>query len=205
MAISFAGRMPDSGQRRNRLEVAGRPVRDWSQDPAREAPMRNRQTAPWTILLTLVPAGAGAALPAGAYGWMAGLAGSCWAAAYPDGTEDRQCYHSQYDRYLRGTIEIVSPGTDRPPYRGDSVFFWDPDRSEIEVHFWSDAGSHGIMTGRLDGERIVFGNPPGGGGAETRTVWTAIDAGSFRVARQRRAGDGWVDVMTLAYSRIPAG
>lgn len=148
---------------------------------------------------------AAADLPGGAFGWMAELAGSCWSAAYPDGTRDTQCYGIQFGRYLRGTIEIVAPGgatPRRPPYRGDSVFFWEPDRAEMAVHYWSDAGSHGVMTGRVEGATIVFeGLPRADAAPATRTVWTRTGRDSFRVVRQRRDGELWSEALALVYAR----
>jgi hypothetical protein len=156
---------------------------------------------------TLGTAAPAAELPDGAFGWMAELAGSCWSAAYPDGTRDTQGYGAQFGRYLRGTIEIVAGGDPppRPPYRGDSVFFWDPERSEMAVHFWSSAGSHGMMTGRVEGGTIVFDALARPGGAPTtRTVWTRTGPDSFRVVQQRRNGEQWSEALALVYSRTAA-
>ena len=109
------------------------------------------------------PSASEAALPPGAFGWMSELAGHCWSPDYADGTRDRQCYTIQYDRYLRGTIEILFAGGGRPSYRGDSVFFWEPERSQILVHYWSSAGNHGVMTRQVDGETVVpFGSVASG-------------------------------------------
>ena len=49
---------------------------------------------------------------------MADLAGHCWSATYADGTRDTQCYRLQFDRYLRGTIEIA-PIDSLPLYNED--------------------------------------------------------------------------------------
>ena len=138
------------------------------------------------------------------YGWMDELAGHCWSATHPDGTRDTQCYTLQYNRFLRGTIEIVAPasGPSRPPYRGDSVFLWDAARSEIAFHYWSNAGNVGAVTGRVEGETLVFPNPGRGSNAPpTRTVWTRIDANSFRVAVQRQTAGDWADEVSLVYTR----
>jgi hypothetical protein len=110
----------------------------------------------------------------------------------------------QYGRYLRGTIEIIADGAgsaSRPPYRGDSIFFWHGERAEMDVHYWSDAGAHGVMTGRVEGDRIVFRGIPSPGAAEMRTIWTRSDPDSFRVLQQRRDGEGWVDVVSVVYAR----
>lgn len=153
-------------------------------------------------MLLAAPAAAGDP-PDGAYGWMAELAGACWSATYPDGTRDTQCYSAQYGRFLRGTIEVLpGPASSRPPYRGDSVAFWDPDRGEIAVHYWSDAGNHGVMTGRIEGETIVFPMPARDGGEPSiRTVWTRIGADGFRIVQQRREAERRSDTLSIAYSR----
>lgn len=155
-----------------------------------------------TLSLAATAPAAAADLPDGAYGWMAELAGSCWSAVFPDGTRDTQCYSVQYGRYLRGTIELApGPAASRPLYRGDSVAFWDGETGEIAVHYWSDAGSHGVMTARLDGETIVFARPPRPGGSETRMVWTRTGPDSYRVVQQRREGEAWLDGQAVDYAR----
>ena len=85
----------------------------------------------------------------GTFGWIDELAGHCWSAVHPNSTRDTQCYSIQFGRFLRGTIEIVaSASAARPPYRSDSVFGWNGERSEIAFHYWSSAGTMGTVTGR---------------------------------------------------------
>jgi hypothetical protein len=156
----------------------------------------------------LTTAAAAEDLPDDAFGWMDDLAGHCWSAVHPDGTRDTQCYATQFDRYLRGTIEIVAPPAagGHPPYRGDSVFIWNPARSEIIFHYWSSAGSNGVITGRVEGDRLIFPDLSRSGEApRTRTVWTRIDADRFRVVQQRLDGETWADGMSLVYARDAAG
>ena len=161
----------------------------------------------WSLVGGFAATAAAEDLPDGAFGWMDDLAGYCWSATYPDGTRDTQCYATQFDRYLRGTIEIVAPpgAGGRPPYRGDSVFVWEPARSEIVFHYWSSAGSNGVITGRVDGEQLVFpGISRNGEAPQTRTVWTRIDADSYRVVQQRLNGETWADGVSLVYRRSAA-
>ena len=148
-------------------------------------------------------AASGAGLPDGAFGWMQELAGSCWVATYPDGTRDEQCYDTQFDRFLRGTIEIRAAAADRQPYRGDSVLAWDSARSEIRFTFWGSRGNHGSLIGRVEGRQIIFPGQDAAGaqGPITRTVWSRIDERSFRVVQQSSDGSRWSDVMTLVYVR----
>ena len=151
-------------------------------------------------------AAVGEDLPDGAFGWMDELAGHCWSAVYPDGTRDTQCYTTQFGRFLRGTIEIL-PGpaaAASSPYRGDSVFVWNGERSEIAFHYWSSAGSSGVITGRVEGEQLIFPTPARLGGPEVRTVWTRTGPDAFRVVQQRRNGEGWADGMILTYARATA-
>ena len=157
-------------------------------------------------LLLLAPPTAGAALPEGAFGWMAGLAGHCWRADLGDGTSDTQCYSTQFGRFLRGTIEIAAPdAAGRPPYRGDSLLAWNADRAEIAFRYWGSAGNVGEFVGTLAGEDIVFTSVPGPSGAApaTRNVWTRIDGDSYRVVRQKRSGGAWTDLLAVTYSRLP--
>lgn len=145
-------------------------------------------------------------LPDGAFSWLAGLAGHCWRAAYPDGTSDTQCYGVQFDRFMRGTIEIVAPpAAGRQPYRGDSLLAWDAERSEIAFRYWGSAGNLGEVVGTLADGDIVFTpvSGPSGEAPATRNVWTRIDDDAYRVVRQRRSGDTWVDVLSVTYARLP--
>ena len=166
--------------------------------------MRNRLALALSVLaVALAPAAAMAEdLPEGAFGWMDELAGHCWSAEHPDGTRDTQCYSTQYGRFLRGTIEIVAPpAAGRPTYRGDSVFVWNGERSEIAFHYWSSAGNSGTVTGRLEGDRLIFPAPSRAGAPATRMVWTRLGPYSFRVVQQREEAAGWADAGTFIYRR----
>ena len=155
--------------------------------------------------MAAVPAAAPAALPEGAFGWMADLAGSCWTGTYADGTtRDTQCYSTQYDRFLRGTIEIVGSDGSRPPYLGDSVFVWDPATRRMKFYYWSSGGSDGVANGQFEGERIDFPNPPraDSDAPPTRTSWTRLTPDSYRVTLQRQVDGQWSDVMAVDYHRV---
>lgn len=136
-------------------------------------------------------------LPAGAYDWMGTLAGSCWSATAPKGVRDTQCYRAQYDRFLRGTIEISTPDA-IPPYRGDSLLVWHAAERRIDFLYWGSSGRHGRMTGRIEDGKILFTTNPT---SPNRTVWTRIDPDSFAVVQQRRDGETWIDGLTLRYRR----
>jgi hypothetical protein len=162
-------------------------------------------------IIALAAAGAGAqaapseTLAEGAFGWMRELAGHCWTGIYPDGaTSDRQCYSSQYGRYLRGTIEIAGGNGERAPYRGDSVFAWDPAAGEMKFYYWGSGGNHGTSVGRVDGDSIYFPNPPSAdpNAPPTRTRWTRMDAHSFRVTMEAEVDGQWVDRMAVTYRRV---
>ena len=137
-------------------------------------------------------------LPAGAFGWIGELAGSCWTGVHPDGaTRDTQCYSSQYGRFLRGTIEIAAAAaaggpSERPPYRGDSVFTWDPERSELTFIYWGSRGNHGRSTGRIEDERIVFDMAPSTDpdAPPRRAVWTRVGPDSCRCLYSAAAARG---------------
>jgi hypothetical protein len=149
------------------------------------------------LICTTLAMPASADLPNGAYGWMRTLAGACWSATTPNGLRDTQCYHTQYDRFLRGTIEIASPDG-IPPYRGDSLLVWEATEARIDFLYWGSSSRHGRMIGRIEAGRIVFATDAG---TPNRTVWTQIDPDSFEVVQQQRNGETWVDTLTLRYRR----
>lgn len=161
-----------------------------------------------TVALSLVPpaiaADAPAASPLAPFGWLAELAGSCWTGTDAEGrTTDRQCYSTQYERFLRGTIEIhAGSATGKSAFEGDSIFFHDAARDRLVYSYWASTGHVGRAEAWFDGTRLVF--PPadeGDGPAATRSTWDRLDTDSFRVTRERRDGDGWSPTMTVVYRR----
>lgn len=149
---------------------------------------------------------AAASLPPGHFGWMADLAGACWRADYPDAkTTDTQCYSTQYDRYLRGTIEIRSGAPGARTYRGDSTFVWDPETAGMRFHYWSSEGNNGVSQGMIRDGAIIFTNPPSTDAAKParRSVWSRVSPDSYRVTLQQNESEaGWRDVRSVTYSRF---
>jgi hypothetical protein len=163
------------------------------------------------LALSLAPAAVSAAVapaptPLAAFGWLADLAGSCWIGTDADGrTTDRQCYSTQYDRFLRGTLEIhAGSATGRSAFEGDSVFFHDAARDRLVYSYWASTGHVGRAEAHFEGPRLLF--PPaddGGVAVATRSTWDRLDADSFRVTRERRDGEAWSPTMTVVYRRDP--
>jgi hypothetical protein len=165
-----------------------------------------RHPAALAILVLAVVAGdARAADPAGGLlaglGWLRELAGHCWRGEQADGTvSDIQCYELQFDRHLRGTIEL--PGAqkgDAPKLRGDSVWSWDPARQKIVVVTWSAAAPVAQLEATLDGELIRFAFGP-----NARSTWQRTGADGYTVVRERRDGDDWREDRRVTYRRSPA-
>ena len=72
----------------------------------------------------------------------------------------------------------------------------------MPVHYRSDAGSHGVTTGRVESGTIVFaGLPRSDGAPSTRTVWTRTGPDRFRVVQQRRDGEQWTEALALTSLR----
>lgn len=145
--------------------------------------------------------------PLARFSWLRELSGACWSGTYPDGSmKDTQCYETQFGRYVRGTAELVPlvDNAPRPGHKGDSVFAWDAANDRITYFFWSDAGAFGTAEALVDGDRIVFPTParPGTSAPPSRTVWSRIDADSFRVVREKKEGEGWKPTLTVTYRRV---
>lgn len=140
-----------------------------------------------------------------AFGWLASLAGACWNGSYPDGkTRDTQCYGWQYDRYLRGTIEIYGTKPDGSAWSltGDSVFQWLGQDGRIRYANWADTGDLRQSEAWFDGDLLVFPDVKSRDEEPvTRSVWRKIDADSFEVTRERRGAAGWSPEMTVTYRR----
>jgi len=140
------------------------------------------------------------------FGWLRELAGACWRGQQADGTPtDTQCYEAQYGRFLRGTIAMTIEATGKPgaELRGDSVWVWDAERKRISLTTWASNGTVSHAEAWFEGEAVDFPVPRRDGGESTaRTRWQRIDPDSFRVTRQRRDGNDWVDVLAATYRRV---
>jgi hypothetical protein len=162
------------------------------------------------LLLTLLagPASAGPATTQLAP-W-ASLAGSCYAATFPDGkARDEHCWTWVYDgAHLRDVHEVRPVTGDGPPYRGEAIYSWDAKRSRVVYRYWNSQGgfSDGTMVQRgdalyspeerytgKDGLEQVFRTSvriQGPEGYETRTetlkdgVWVEAWRMAFRRSRQ---------------------
>lgn len=158
------------------------------------------------LLTLLAQSPVAAAQPAPArFGWFGDLAGSCWQGLHPGGQRlDRQCYSTQYGRFMRGTIALTRPNSpDAPAHHGDSVFAADPEGRHIIFYFWGSDGQHGASEGEYEGELLVFADPPTSGGQAPgrRTVWRRLDADHFRVSVQTRDGEAWTERFAVTYER----
>jgi hypothetical protein len=140
------------------------------------------------------------------FGWFAELVGSCWRGEHPGGSgSDTQCYTLQFDRVIRGTIEVTSKGPGGSPhtFKGDSAFAADPARKRVTYAQW---GSNGVLgSGELtfEGDALVFVNrTPDGSAAAMRTVWRRAGADGYKVTRERRDEAGWRPVFDVEYRRV---
>ena len=160
------------------------------------------------ILMTAAAAGAADQAPVAAaadlFGWFAALAGSCWRGEYPNGGGDTQCYEWQYDRYLRGTIEITMQGQNGAPGKldGDSVFDWDEKTKRIRYSNWANVGRLQHGEAYYEGELLRFPDVRSRDEKpRTRSSWRRIDADSFEVTREKRDGAAWTAEFRVIYRR----
>jgi hypothetical protein len=137
------------------------------------------------------------------FGWFADLANACWRGERPDGRADVQCYSTQFNRYLRGTIKFYQGAN--VVAEGDSVFSWDPSAHVIVYNQWASNGGFGLGEIAIEGNDLVFRTRlPDGSEAPARAVWRRVDKDTFRVIRQRRndEGEGWTDDTSVTYKRV---
>ena len=138
-----------------------------------------------------------------AFGWFAELAGSCWRGERPDGRADVQCYSTQFNRYLRGTIKFYQGAN--VVAEGDSVFSFDAAANVIVYNQWASNGGFGLGEISIEGSELVFRTRlPDGSEAPARAVWRRVDKDTFRVVRQRREeqAEGWKDDTSVTYKRV---
>lgn len=142
----------------------------------------------------------------GGFGWFGSLAGSCWSGRFPDGkTTHRQCYSTQFGRFLRGTAALSTEKEGRPQvaFEGDSVFAWNDERKAIDYYVWGSDGSHRQLEAKYEGDELMFPVPARAdpGKVAFRSAWRRIDGDTFEVRRQRPADGGWNTELTVVYRR----
>lgn len=148
-----------------------------------------------------------AASPLAPFGWFAELSGSCWKGDHPDGrTSDTQCYLSQYERLMRGSIKVstVHLGVTTTVFEGDAVFAWDARRQVVAYTQWGTGGTYALGEMRRNGEALVFINRlPDGNDAGVRSVWQRAGPDGFRVGRERKDESGaWKEFLAVDYHRV---
>lgn len=151
-----------------------------------------------------------------ALGWLPELADSCWSGLLPDGkTRDTQCYEVRLGHFLFGRIQIreeapsagaATQAGAKPPhpggFEGEGLLAWDAKRQRIVFSFWSSDGNFGQSEARVDGALVHFPHTrPGSTAPEQRSTWRRLDADSFKVSRESRAGDGWTEMWSVVYQR----
>ena len=139
------------------------------------------------------------------FGWFAELAGSCWTGTRADGeTTDTQCYLPQYDRLVRGSIKATARG--QTLFEGDAVFARHPsDPKKIIYTQWGSGGAYATGEMVVDGDTLTFhSRDPDGEPWTNRHVWRRTGPDGFRVTRERKEEEKWVEVLTQEYKRIPA-
>lgn len=140
------------------------------------------------------------------FGWLATLTGSCWVGSLPDGkVTDTQCYETELDRFLRGTITIGDsvPQIGKPSgFRGAAIFAWNSKENRIDYWQWASDGSYRAAEARFEGDMVIFPMPRRTAESpQERTVWSRIDQSSFRVVRERQDGQAWTPTVTVVYRR----
>ena len=140
------------------------------------------------------------------FGWFAELRDACWQGAYPDGkAADTQCYSTQYDRVIRGTIKmrVEREGAPATTFEGDSIFAWEPAKKKVVFTQWGSNGSYGQGELAVEADVLRFQNRlPDGSESKVRSVWRRIDGDTFRVTRERRDGDSWKEAFSVDYRRV---
>ena len=137
---------------------------------------------------------------------LAELRDACWQGAYPDGkAADTQCYSTQYDRVIRGTIKmrVEREGAPATTFEGDSIFAWEPAKKKVVFTQWGSNGSYGQGELAVEADVLRFQNRlPDGSESKVRSVWRRIDGDTFRVTRERRDGDSWKEAFSVDYRRV---
>ena len=142
-----------------------------------------------SLLLSTLPVLAAAEAPSH-YQPMAFLAGSCWKGDLPVQGKvtqtDEPCFTWVYGgRFIRDR-HVVHSSDGRPDYRGETVYYWDAPRKELDyLYFESDGGvSQGAV--QPTGEALLF------------PATDYSDDGKVQTYRSRwqRSGDAAYDVVT---------
>jgi len=145
-------------------------------------------------LLCLLPYGAGAQGEA-PYQPLAFLAGRCWQGFLPDGTQtDRHCFSWVYDgKFLRDEHVVRKPGND--DYRGETLYFWDPSKQQIQYLYIENQGGFSLGTMSTDKNDLVFAptSHVASGATQTyRSRWQRSGDDAYEVITEFQSKDGWV-------------
>jgi len=139
--------------------------------------------------------------PMAPFKWFRGLAGACWKGDHPDGkSSDTQCYTTQYNRFVRGTIKIASGAN---TYEGDALFWWDAKNNKLAYTQWASNGFVHSSEAAFEGDKLVFLDRPKAGTKEVngRAVWSRVDANTYSVTREARDGASWKPQFSVIYKR----
>lgn len=134
---------------------------------------------------------------------LAFLAGSCWKGPFADRTAtDEHCYEWMYGgQYLRDRHIVRG---DPKPYRGETIYFWDPTEKAVGYVYFNSNGGVSRGTLKVEGEALLFPTERYTEGASTRefsTTLTRENAGGYYTStRELKAGE-WLEAWRVSYKR----
>lgn len=129
------------------------------------------------------------------------LVGSCWIGTFPDGKNtDEHCFEWVFDRKFIRDRHVV-PGV--VPYRGETIYGWDPIAKSLSYWYWNSEGM--VIIGRVEftPDGIVFpsryATPQGD--VELKAVWVRDGADAYRVSQTQLRDGVWKPLWTMRMIR----
>jgi hypothetical protein len=134
---------------------------------------------------------------------LAFLAGSCWKGPFADrNATDEHCYEWMYGgQYLRDRHIVRG---DPKPYRGETIYFWDPAEKAVGYIYFNSNGGVSRGTLKVEGEALLFPTERYTEGASTREFSTTLTRenadGYYTSTRELKAGQ-WAEAWRVSYKR----
>jgi hypothetical protein len=120
------------------------------------------------------------------------LAGSCWRATMPGGSQvDLHCFTAMLGgRFVRDR-HVVSPSS----YSGETLYRWDPAARIIRFDYYASDGSHMAGTALAAPDGLNFPEAdhvdPAGTPMTLRSAWTREGEDAYVAVTEYRQGDSW--------------
>ena len=132
--------------------------------------------------------------------------GKTWRSVPPEGSEKPAIDVSKWERALNGTAVRVLHSVNDGEYAGETLIFWDAEKSSVVFYYFTTAGHHTngtlvIADGKLIGSEKVSGEA--NGITEVRSTTEILPDGRMHSAAEYLQKGAWVPGHEFFYIEDP--